>query len=112
MLWLPVCLAGLSLIIFLVGVVWILVTRGQTNRRSGPDAGKEIMIDDDDEALVQYSTFKGKAVYVEREASIGLDDIKTAIKTGQWSTILALLMITGGFLGLFLCGGLSILLML
>jgi hypothetical protein len=79
---------------------------------TGPEAGKEIMIDDDDEGIVQYSTFKGKAVYVEREASIGLSDIKEAIKTGQWSTILAVLMIVGGLVGLCLCGGLSVLSML
>jgi hypothetical protein len=51
-------------------------------------------------------------VAVEREASIGLDDIKSAIKTKDWGTILAILMLIGGFMGLCLCGGLSILLMI
>lgn len=112
MLWVPVCFAGLSLIVLLIGTIWILVTRGQTHRTTGPEAGKEVMIEDDDEAIVQYSTFKGKAVYVEREASIGLSDIKEAVRNGDWGTILAILMIVGGFLGLCLCGGLSILTML
>jgi hypothetical protein len=49
---------------------------------------------------------------MEREASIGLDDIKSAIKTKDWGTILTILMLIGGFIGLCLCGGLSILLVI
>jgi hypothetical protein len=45
MLWILIGLTGLSLIIFLTGVIWILVTRGRTYRRSGQEVGKEIMTD-------------------------------------------------------------------
>jgi hypothetical protein len=111
MLWLFICFAGSGLVTFLAGAIWILAKRGQTHKMTGPEAGKEVMVEDD-EALVQVSTFKGKAVYVEREASIGLDDIKAAFKAKDWGTILALLMMVGGFLSLCLCGGLSMLMML
>ncbi|MBN1221380.1 MAG: hypothetical protein JXM69_20825 [Anaerolineae bacterium] len=118
MLWILLGFVGFSLIIFIIGVIWILVTHGKTYRRSGPEVGKEIMTDimtedtDEDEGVVLYSTFKGKAAAVEREASIGWDDIKAALKARDWPILLALLMIVGGFLGLCLCGGLSLLLAL
>ena len=98
----------LSLILFIIGVTWILVTRGKTHRRSGEEVGKEVMSTQMDEVVF----FKGKAAAVEREASIGLDDIKSAIKAKDWGTILAILLLIGGFLGLCLCGGLSILLVI
>ena len=115
MFWILICLTGLSLIIFLIGVTWILVIRGRTYRRSGQEVGKEIMTDimtDDDDGTVLYSTFKGKGISVKREASIGLDDIKSAIKAKDWGTILAILLLISGFFGLCLCGGLSIMLVI
>ena len=33
----------LSLIVLIVGFIWLLASRGQTTRRSGPDVGAEIM---------------------------------------------------------------------
>jgi hypothetical protein len=95
----------LSLIFFIIGVTWILVTRGTTHRRSGEEVGQEVMSTQMDEVVF----FKGKAAAVEREASIGLDDIKTAIKTRQWGFIVALLMMILGLSGMCLCGGLSLL---
>ncbi len=61
-MWLLLTLTGLSIIVFLIGVTWILVSRGKTHRRSGQQVGKEIMTDimtDDDDGPVLYSTFKG-----------------------------------------------------
>jgi hypothetical protein len=105
-MWLLLTLTGLSAIALIVGIIWILVTHGQTHRRSGPEVGEEVMTT----ALTDTPLFfKGKAVAIEREASIGLDDIKTAIKTGQWHIILALLLILSGLVGMCLCGGLSLL---
>ena len=44
-------LAVLSLIVLIVGFIWLLTSRGRTTRRSGPDVGAEIMtgMGDDDE---------------------------------------------------------------
>ena len=33
----------LSLIVLIVGFIWLLVSRGRTTRRSGPEVGAEIM---------------------------------------------------------------------
>ena len=95
------------------GTAWMLLQQGETHRRSGPELGAEIMaeqMDDEDEegaVLVQRTAFKGKAVQVEREASISLADVKQQIRAGQWRENLPALLIVSGFAGLLLFGAIT-----
>ena len=45
----------LSLIVLIVGFIWLLASRGQTTRRSGPDVGAEIMTGMGDETTTTRS---------------------------------------------------------
>lgn len=112
MLILFLILTGLSLVALVAGTAWTLLQQGETRRRSGPDAGAEILadsMDDDEEGIVigQGTAFKGKAVQVEREASISLADVKQQIRAGQWRESLPVLLVVGGFVGLLLFGALA-----
>jgi hypothetical protein len=113
MLILFVILTGLSVVALVAGTAWTLLQQGETRRRSGPEVGAEIVaeqMDDEDEegaVVVQRTAFKGKAVQVEREASISLADVKQQIRAGQWRENLPVLLIVGGFAGLLLFGALT-----
>jgi hypothetical protein len=102
-------LTCLSLIVLLFGAVWALILFGQTRRRSGPEVGAEIMarrMDSDLEGIVgaRRTFFKGKATAVEREASFSLAEIKQALREGRCLHMIPVLLVIGGFLGLFLFG--------
>jgi hypothetical protein len=114
MLILFLILTGLSLVALVAGTALMLVRQGETRRRSGQEVGAEIMaegmVDDDEEGAVvgQRTAFKGKAITVEREASISLADVKQQIGAGQWRQNLPALLVVGGFAGLLLFGALAV----
>jgi hypothetical protein len=113
MFWLFLALTILSLITLIAGMVWILTTSGQTQRRSGEEVGQEVVADmmrDDltDDEVILGTSFKGKAVGVKREASFSFADIKAAIKEGQWQAVLPILLALGGMMGLFFFGSLTL----
>ena len=97
----------------IAGFVLIFTNRGQTQRRSGDEVGRELMSefmeDDEDEAtvLAEKTVFKGKAASAEAGVSISLGEIKGMLTSGEWRRALPLLLALGGFLGLFLFGGLA-----
>ena len=103
----------LCLIATIAGFVLILTNKGQTQRRSGGEVGRELMSeflqDDEGEAMVVAETtfFKGKAESAEASASISFGEIKGMLTSGQWRRALPLVLALGGFLGLFLFGGLA-----
>jgi hypothetical protein len=113
MFWLFLSLTILSIIILIVGMVWVLMTSGQTQRRSGPEVGEEMvesMLRDGltKDEVVLGTKFKGKAVGVKREATFSFADIKAAIKEGQWQPVLPILLALGGMMGLFFFGSLTL----
>ena len=77
----------------IVGFIWLLVSRGQTTRRSGPDVGAEIMtgmgddvdgVDDEAIPLVEKSVFVGTGAQVTRDVDVSFGDIKGMIRDRQW----------------------------
>ena len=106
----------LSLVVLIVGFVWLLGSRGQTIRRSGPDVGAEIMTGmgddgvDDDEAipLVEKSVFAGTGAQVRRDAEVSFGDIKGMIRDRQWRGALPALLTIGGLFGLIVFGVLAL----
>ena len=106
----------LSLIILIVGFIWLLTAHGRTTRRSGRDVGAEIMtgmgedVDDDDEAipLVEKSVFVGTGVQVTRDADVSFGDIKGMMRDRQWRGALPALLAIGGLFGLIVFGVLAL----
>ena len=97
-------LTGLSLVALVAGFVWTLVESGQATRRSGPDAGAEMLSGDASEE----SVFRGKAISVERRAEFSFAEINKMVLTGQWRRALPILLAIGGLLGLLLFGSLAL----
>jgi hypothetical protein len=88
-------LAVLSLIILIVGFIWLLTSRGQTTRRTGPEVGAEIMTglgNENDEAipLVEKSVFAGTGTKVTRDAEVSFVEIRQMIRDRQWRKALPL----------------------
>jgi hypothetical protein len=109
---LSLMLAGVSLIVLIVGGVLTLVFYGQTRHRSGPEVGAEIMSDHiDSEAegrvVAQRSFFVGRAVSVERQATIDFAELKQQLAAGNWSLMIPALLAIGGFVGLLFFGALA-----
>ena len=106
-------LAILCLAATIAGFVLLFTNRGQVERRSGEEVGRELvsefMEDDEDEAVVvaEKTFFKGRAASVEAGTSISLGEIKGMLTSGEWRRAVPLLLALGGFLGLFLFGGLA-----
>ena len=104
----------LSLIVLIVGFIWLLAARGQTTRRSGPDVGAEIMTgmgeDDDDDAipLVEKSVFVGTGAQVTRDVEVSFGDIKQMLRDRQWRGALPALLVIGGLFGLVIFGVLAL----
>ena len=108
----------LSLIVLVVGFIWLLTAHGQTTRRSGRDVGAEIMTgmgDDDDvdvdvEAipLVEKSVFVGAGAQVTRDADVSFGDIKGMMRDRQWRGALPALLAMGGLFGLIVFGVLAL----
>jgi hypothetical protein len=108
----------LSLIVLIVGFIWLLTSRGRTIRRSGPDVGAEIMtgmgdegVDGDaDEAipLIEKSVFVGTGVKVTRDADVSFGDIKGMLRDRQWRGALPALLVMAGLFGLVVFGVLAL----
>ena len=102
-------LTGLSVVALIAGTVWSAVVFGQTRRRSGPEVGAEMQAermarDSEGQVGPQHVFFKGKAVAVERKASLSFAEIKQQLMAGEWLQMFPVLLAMGGFLGLFLFG--------
>jgi hypothetical protein len=103
----------LSLILLVVGAIWMLAGRGQTTRRSGRDVGAEIMngIGDDGDGsipVVEKSFFVGKGIQLSRSAEISYVEIKQLVRERQWRAALPFLMAMIGMFGLFVFGVLAL----
>lgn len=109
-------LTAISIILLIVGFTWMMISNGQTRRRSGEEVGAEIMgqslaeeMEADGEATVYEKTaFKGKGVMVEREAGIDFADPKAAVRAGDWRTAAPALLGAIGLFGLILFGALAL----
>lgn len=103
-------LAVLSALILVAGFVWMLVVRGETTRRSGPDVGAEIMgsgAGEDDGVqvtLLEKSVFKGAGVSVSREAGISYVEMKRLLGEGNWKAALPPLLAAVGLFGMIVFG--------
>ena len=107
----------LSLIVLIIGFVWLLTSRGQTTRRSGPEVGAEIMtgmgdgVDDGDEdaiPLVEKSVFVGTGAEVTRDVEVSFVDVKQMMRDRQWRGALPALLVIGGLFGLIVFGVLAL----
>ena len=108
-------LTVLSLLVLIVGFIWLLAAHGRTTRRSGRDVGAEIMTGmgdggDDDEAipLVEKSVFAGTGVQVTRDADVSFRDIKGMLRDRQWRGALPALLAMAGLFGLIVFGVLAL----
>jgi hypothetical protein len=104
----------LSLIVLIVGFIWLLTARGRTTRRSGPDVGAEIMTgmgEEDEEGaipLVEKSVFVGTGTQVTRDIEVPFGDIKGMIRDRQWGAALPVLLAMAGLFGLIVFGVLAL----
>ena len=106
-------LAILSLILLVIGTIWLLAGRGQTTRRSGRDVGAELMGgmgDEDGEGVpvAEKSVFVGKGVQVSRSVEISYAEIKQLIRDRQWRAALPVLLAMAGLFGLIVFGVLAL----
>ena len=110
-------LAILSLIVLIVGFIWLLASSGRTTRRSGAEVGAEIMtgmgvdVDGgDDEAipLVEKSAFVGTGAQVTRDVDVSFADIKGMMRERQWRGALPALLAMTGLFGLIVFGVLAL----
>ena len=110
MLWLLIGLTALSLLLLLIGFVWMLIQSGNTVRRSGQEVGREIMAEqmekDDETLLIHETAFRGRATSVRTEASVSFSEIKSQARSGQLREVLPVLLAIVGLLGLLLFGSL------
>jgi hypothetical protein len=105
----------LSLIVLIVGFIWLLVSRGRTTRRSGPDVGAEIMNgmgnEIDDEVVIpvfEKSVFAGTGAQVTRDVDVSFGDIKGMLRDRQGRGALPALLVMGGLFGLVIFGVLAL----
>jgi hypothetical protein len=106
-------LAILSLAVLIAGFIWLLAAQGRTTRRSGRDAGAEVMAgigDEDDEAipLVEKSVFAGTGVAVTRDVDVSYADLKRLVRERRWRQALPALLVVIGFFGLVVFGVLAL----
>jgi hypothetical protein len=104
-----------SLIVLIVGFIWLLTAQGRTTRRSGPDVGAELMtgmgddvVDDEAIPLVEKSVFVGTGVKVTRDVDVSFGDIKALLRNRQWRGALPALLVIGGLFGLMMFGVLAL----
>jgi len=103
-------LTGLGAACMITGFTWLLVTSGQTRRRSGPEVGAETMagqMGDEGEELASGTVFKGTGVAVSREAEYSYAEIKRLIRERRPEAI-PLLLAAGGLLGFVLFGAFAL----
>jgi hypothetical protein len=109
-----IILGGLELV---AGFVWLLISAGQTHRRSGPEVGAEVFgqvlrADDEDGgasvSLAERSTFRGTGVQVEREAEVSYAAIKAALRERRWRDAMPGLLALAGMTELCVFGSLAL----
>ena len=107
----------LSLVVLIVGFIWLLTSRGRTTRRSGPEVGAEIMtgmgdgvdgVDVEAIPLVEKSVFVGTGAQVTRDVDVSFGDIKGLIGDRQWRGALPALLAMVGLFGLIVFGVLAL----
>ena len=107
-------LTVLSLLVLIVGFIWLLAVQGRTTRRSGRDVGAEIMTgmgEEDEEGaipLVEKSVFAGTGVQVTRDVDVSFGDIKGMLRDRQWRGALPALLAMAGLFGLIVFGVLAL----
>ena len=106
-------LAILSLILLIIGTIWLLAGGGQTTRRSGRDVGAELMggiggEDDEGVPVAEKSVFVGKGVQVSRSVEISYAEIKQLVRDRQWRAALPFLLAMTGLFGLIVFGVLAL----
>ncbi len=111
----------ISIIALLTGFVWLLVSRGSVEQRSGPEVGAQVMgaiMDDDDEGGIGVSTsrqrtaFRGQGTQVSVEAGYSYTEIKDQLAEGHWRQVAPALLTIGGMFGLLFFGALTLFLTL
>ena len=112
MLPLFIILTVLSFIALIVGTIWMVLTQGEIQQRSGAAVGAEIMAEQMVDETNGYVTtpqtvFKGKAKAVEGEASISLAEVRQQLRSGHWRQMLPVLLTIAGLVGLLAFGALT-----
>lgn len=114
MLMLMIILTALNAIALIIGFVWMLTGMGKTSRRTGEQVGADMTAEhmvnmlDQEESVGQTAVFKGKAVKVEREASISFRELWRLVEARAWRKVVPSLLAIGGMLGLLLFGSLAL----
>ncbi|HEY89022.1 MAG TPA: hypothetical protein G4N98_04715 [Thermoflexia bacterium] len=111
---LALVLAGISLVVLIIGGVTILILSGQTNYRSGPEVGAEIMSGQvnqfpEERVGVQRSFFVGQGAAVERHATVDFAEVKAQLVAGNCLAMIPALLVISGFVGVFFFGALAVL---
>jgi hypothetical protein len=110
----------ISLILFAIGMVWLLKLRGKTSRRSGAQVGAELLAEkmarqslpDGKTSLARKTWFWGKGWAVEREMSFSYAEIKILWRESAFGALLPFMLFAVGMLGVMFLGGLLMLLTL
>jgi hypothetical protein len=108
----------LSVILFVVSLVWALSERGKTVTRVGAEIGEELMSDKLDvesrrqgrQSLWRRTGFRGKGWAVERTAEYSYAEIARMLREGRTTEALPALLGMVAVLGAAIFGGLSLLL--
>jgi hypothetical protein len=112
-------LLGFFVLVLLIGAVWLVIERGKTKTRRGPEVFQEVFesrmkrqaLLSGRPTLFQKTWTKGTGVAWEIEASMSYGEIKAALLLGQYRKAAPGLMIFAGILGTMIFAGLTILLM-
>ncbi len=104
-------LAIVSLLVLIAGFILLMTTRGETTRRSGREAGAEIMGslgEEESEGIsipvLEKSVFVGTGVSVSRETEMSYAEVKQLIRDRQWRAALPPLLVIAGMFGLIVFG--------
>ncbi len=116
MLWVVVGLAGVSLVMLIVGGVAALILYGHTQTRQGPQVGKEVMNDVMNDPTLppqrggyQKSFFVGQGIEIQRSATISFATLKQMIAAGNCLYTLVALTAIFGFVGVLFFSAIAVL---
>ena len=108
----------LSLIVLIIGFIWLLASQGRTTRRSGrergrrdhdrPGRGRDAVDDVEAIPLVEKSVFVGTGSQVTRDVDVSFGDIKGMLRDRQWRGALPALLAMAGLFGLIVFGVLAL----
>ncbi len=108
-------LAIAGLIVLIVGFILLMTSRGETTRRSGREAGAEIMGSLGEEEtegvsipVLEKSVFVGTGVEVSREVEVPFAEIKQLVQDRRWRAALPPLLVLAGMFGLIVFGVLAL----